>query len=45
MALISEKWPFITPWNVETLELQWWAYYGRAAEHYLKQQKEVNRGR
>jgi hypothetical protein len=41
MAFISERWPFITPWNVETLPAYWWAYYVRAAELQIKKQQEA----
>jgi hypothetical protein len=42
MAYISHRWPFITPWSIETLELQWWAYYVRCAQGLIEAQKEAN---
>jgi hypothetical protein len=40
MAFISERWPFITPWNIETLPAHWWAYYVHAAMAYQEQMKK-----
>jgi hypothetical protein len=45
MALVSHRWPGITPFNVEQLSVSWWAYYVRAAMDYQQQVKEANRGR
>ncbi len=36
MALVSHRWPFITPWTLEEgLPMTWWAYYVRAAKAEL----------
>jgi len=43
MALVSHRWPGITPWNIEQLPAHWWAYYVRAAEAYV--QEANSRGR
>lgn len=44
MALVSHRWPGITPFNVYDLPAYWWAYYVRAAQQYLDAMKEAERG-
>ncbi len=46
MALISHRWPFITPFTLgPPMTLQWWAYYVHAAKQIIEAQREANRGR
>lgn len=44
MAVVSHRWPGITPLNVEQLPAHWWAYYVRSAQAYLDALKEASRG-
>jgi len=30
--MVMHEWPGVTPWNIETLPMHWWAYLVRAAK-------------